>query len=237
MPLDEANPRTNPPVPPMRLERLVLASGNAKKLAELHALLAPGAVRCIGQRELGIDDAEEPYATFLENALAKARHASRASGLPALADDSGLCVPALAGAPGVRSARYAADAGGEQSDAANNALLVRRLGELGGVPSTRAAYFCCVLVLVRSPSDPQPIVADAVWHGEIIDSPRGEHGFGYDPHFWLPDLHMTAAELPVQRKNAISHRARAMRELLRKLHEVGLVHPFADTRGEAGAGS
>lgn len=235
MSLDEVTPRCTPPVTALRLERLVLASGNAKKLAELRALFAPGGVQCIGQRELGIEDAEEPYATFLENALAKARHASCTSGLPALADDSGLCVPALGGAPGVRSARYAADAGGEQSDAANNALLVQRLRQLGGLAGTRAAYFCCVLVLVRSPDDPHPIVADAVWHGEIVDTPRGEHGFGYDPHFWLSDLHVTAAELPTQRKNEISHRARAMHELQRKLHEVGLVHPLNDARGEVGS--
>lgn len=197
--------------------RLVLASGNAGKLAELRALLQPLGVRCVGQRELGIDDADEPHATFLENALAKARHASAASGSPALADDSGLCVPALGGAPGVRSARFAADAGGEASDAANNAHLVRRLA---GVQA-REAYFCCVLVLVRAPDDPLPIVADAVWTGRVIDEPRGEAGFGYDPHLLLPELGLTVAQLPAARKNAISHRARALRELARKLSDVG----------------
>lgn len=206
------------------LARLVLASGNAGKLAELRALLAPRRVDCIGQRELGIGDADEPHATFIENALAKARHASRAAGLPALADDSGLCVPALGGAPGVRSARYAADAGAGAGDAANNAHLTAQLAARGIPDGTagRAAHYVCVVVLVRAPDDPHPVVADATWHGEVIDRPRGSGGFGYDPHFLLPSHGLTAAELPAARKNALSHRGRAMAELLRRLGEAGL---------------
>lgn len=201
------------------LARLVLASGNAGKLAELRSLLAPAGVSVVAQRELGIPDAEEPHATFLENALAKARHASAASGLPALADDSGIVVPALGGAPGVRSARYAADAGGELSDAANNARLV---AALAGQPD-RSAFYCCVLVLVRGPDDPRPIVADADWHGEVVDEPRGAGGFGYDPHFLLPELGLTAAQLDPARKNALGHRGRAMRALLARLAQAKLV--------------
>ena len=201
------------------LARLVLASGNAGKLGELRALLAPAGIDVVGQRDLGIPDAEEPHVTFLENALAKARHASAASGLPALADDSGIVVPALGGAPGVRSARYAADAGGALSDVANNARLV---AALAGQPD-RSAYYCCVLVLVRSPDDPRPIVADADWHGVVIDTPRGDGGFGYDPHFLLPDLGLTAAQLEPARKNAIGHRGRALRALLGRLAEARLV--------------
>ena len=157
-----------------RLDRVVLASGNAGKLRELRALLAPTGIAVVAQSELGVPDAEEPHATFVENALEKARHASRATGLPALADDSGVCVPALGGAPGVRSARYAADAGGERSDAANNARLLR---ELAG-RTDRSAYYYCALVLVRSADDPQPVIADGLWHGRIVDAPRGAGGFG-----------------------------------------------------------
>lgn len=201
------------------LSRLVLASGNAGKLAELRALLAPVGVAVVGQRELGIGDADEPHVTFLENALAKARHASAASGLPALADDSGIVVPSLGGAPGVRSARFAADAGGELSDAANNARL---LAALAGQPD-RSAFYCCVLVLVRGPDDPRPIVADADWHGEVIDAAHGAGGFGYDPHFLLPDLGLTAAQLDPARKNALGHRGRAMRALLARMVEARLL--------------
>ena len=207
------------------LERLVLASGNAGKLAELRALLAPHRVECLGQRALGIADADEPHVTFVENALAKARYASRAAGLPALADDSGLCVPALGGAPGVRSARYAADAGHGAGDAANNAHLVAQLAARGvpdGAPG-RAGYYVCVVVLVRAPDDPCPVVADATWHGEVIDRPRGHAGFGYDPHFLLPQHGLTVAELPAERKNALSHRGRAMAGLLQRLREAGLL--------------
>lgn len=201
------------------LSRLVLASGNAGKLAELRTLLAPVGVTVVGQRELGIADADEPHVTFLENALAKARHASAAAGLPALADDSGIVVPSLGGAPGVRSARYAADAGGGLSDAANNARLVAALAG----QSDRSAFYWCVLVLVRSPDDPRPIVADADWHGEVIDAPRGTGGFGYDPYFLLPDLGLTAAQLDPARKNALGHRGRAMRALLARMVESRLL--------------
>lgn len=200
------------------LQRLVLASGNAGKLREFASLLEPLGITLLGQRSLGITDAEEPYGTFLENALAKARHASAASGLPALADDSGLCVDALGGAPGVHSARWAELAGGPRDDLANN---LRVSEQLRGV-TDRAAHYVCVLVLVRSPDDPHPLVADASWHGCFIDSPRGSGGFGYDPHFLLPELGCTAAELDASRKNALGHRGRAMRELLERLRAAGL---------------
>jgi XTP/dITP diphosphohydrolase len=200
------------------LQRLVLASGNAGKLREFASLLEPLGIALLGQRSLGITDAEEPYGTFLENALTKARHASAASGLPALADDSGLCVDALGGAPGVHSARWAELAGGPRDDLANN-LRVRE--QLQGVDD-RAAHYVCVLVLVRGPDDPHPLVADASWHGRFIDEPRGGGGFGYDPHFLLPELGCTAAELDAARKNAIGHRGRAMRELLERLRAAGL---------------
>jgi XTP/dITP diphosphohydrolase len=197
--------------PPLR--RLVLASGNAGKLREFASLLAPLDIELIGQRSLGIADAEEPHATFLENALAKARHASAAAGLPALADDSGLCVDALAGAPGVHSARWAQLAGGPRDDLANNRRVIEQLRTV----TDRSAHYVCVLVLVRAPDDPHPLVADASWHGRLIDEPRGDGGFGYDPHFLLPELGCTAAELSPERKNALGHRGRAMRELLERL--------------------
>ena len=193
--------------------RVVLASGNPGKLREFSALFAPLGIELVPQGELGVSDAEEPHATFVENALAKARHASAHTGLPALADDSGLCVAALGGAPGVYSARYAQRHGGEKSDAANNALLVR---QLAGQPDRRA-WYVALLVLVRAADDPQPLIGEGIWHGEIVDAPRGPHGFGYDPHFLLPDLGATAAELPPAEKNRVSHRARALRQLLEKL--------------------
>jgi XTP/dITP diphosphohydrolase len=196
-----------------RLERVVLASGNAGKLREFATLFAPLGIDLIPQGELGVPEAAEPHATFIENALEKARHASRLTGLPALADDSGLCVDALGGAPGVYSARYASLDGGEKTDAANNARLVR---ELAGQPD-RGACYVAVLVLVRVADDPRPLVAEGVWRGEIADQPRGDGGFGYDPYFYLPDLGKTAAELAPEEKNAVSHRARALRELLARL--------------------
>ncbi len=194
-------------------QQVVLASNNAGKLREFAALLAPRGFDLVAQSSLGVSEADEPYATFVENAVAKARHASRATGLPALADDSGLCVRALGGAPGVYSARYAAMNGGEKSDAANNALLVQRLADQGD----RWAWYVAVLAYVRDADDPEPLIGEGVWHGEIVAEPRGEHGFGYDPHFLLPDLGQTAAELSPQQKNAVSHRARALIELLAKL--------------------
>jgi len=192
------------------MRRLVLASSNGGKLRELRALLAALDFEVVPQDELGIAAAPEPHATFLENALAKARHAARASGLPALADDSGLCVAALGGAPGVHSARYA---GPRADDAANNAELLRRLQ---GV-ADRRAHYTCVLVALRAGDDPEPLVADARWAGEVIDAPRGRGGFGYDPHFWLPARGCTAAELPADEKNRISHRGQALRELAQRL--------------------
>jgi len=204
---------TSPKIPDS-LRRVVLASNNAGKLREFSALFAPLGMELVPQGELGVPEADEPHVTFIENALAKARHASRLTGLPALADDSGLCVAALGGAPGVYSARYAQmRQGGEKSDAANNALLVR---ELAGVED-RSAWYVAVLALVRTEDDPCPLIGEGVWHGEIIDQPEGENGFGYDPHFYLPDMALTAASLPPDEKNRVSHRARALRELLGKL--------------------
>jgi len=192
------------------LRRLVLASNNAKNAAELEALLAPLGIEVIAQGALGIPEAEEPHATFVENALAKARHASAHSGLPAIADDSGLCVSALGGAPGVLSARYA---GEPKSDARNNTLLLERLSGI----EDRRAHFYSAIVLVRDAEDPQPLIADGEWHGVILDAPRGTAGFGYDPLFYLPELERTAAELDPKLKNALSHRGVAMHRLLERL--------------------
>lgn len=194
----------------MTIERLVLASNNAGKLRELSAMLAPLGIEVVTQGSLGVSEAEEPHPTFVENALAKARHAARETGLPALADDSGLCVRALGGKPGVLSARYA---GEPKSDLANNAKLI---ADLHGVDDRRA-HFYSVIVLVRSADDPQPLIADGEWHGEIVEQARGEGGFGYDPHFFVPSLEQTAAELAPELKNTLSHRAAAMRHLLDRL--------------------
>jgi XTP/dITP diphosphohydrolase len=190
--------------------RLVLASNNAGKLREFRRLLEPLGYDVIPQSELGVVPADEPHVTFIENALAKARHASAHTGLPALADDSGICVDALGGAPGVHSARYA---GEPASDARNNAALV---AALAGVADRRAHYYC-VLVLLRRADDPQPIVAEGIWHGTVIDAPRGSGGFGYDPHFVDAQSGLTGAELPLARKNEISHRGQAMRRLIARL--------------------
>ncbi|MFT4170965.1 MAG: RdgB/HAM1 family non-canonical purine NTP pyrophosphatase [Rhodocyclaceae bacterium] len=192
-------------------KQLVMASGNAGKLREFGALLAPLGWEVVPQGALGVSEAEEPHVTFVENALAKARHAAAHTGLPALADDSGICVTALGGAPGVHSARFA---GEPRSDARNNALLLTRLAD----QSDRRAHYVCVLVFVRSADDPQPIIAEGTWHGEVIASaPRGEGGFGYDPYFLLPGLGQTAAELPAVEKNRISHRGMAVARLLERL--------------------
>ena len=198
------------------IERLVLASNNEGKLREFARLLSPHRIDVVAQAELLIPEADEPHATFVENALAKARHASRLSGLPALADDSGICVVALSGAPGVQSARYA---GEPKSDARNNAKLV---AALRGV-ADRRAHYACVLVLVAGADDPEPVIAEGRWHGRVIDAPRGAGGFGYDPHFEDLESGLTGAELPLERKNALSHRGKAMRELLAKLVERELV--------------
>jgi XTP/dITP diphosphohydrolase len=201
------------------LPRLVLASGNAGKLREFHRLLAPLGIDVVAQSELGIADADEPHVTFVENALAKARHASAHARLPALADDSGICVRALAGAPGVHSARYA---GEPKSDARNNASLI---AALAGV-ADRSAHYACVLTLVRHEHDPEPIIAEGAWHGTVIDTPRGAGGFGYDPHFLDAATGLTAAELPLEQKNELSHRGKAMRALIARLMtEPGSVTP------------
>lgn len=192
------------------LDRLVLASNNAKKAAELAALLAPLGITVLPQSDFNLPEADEPHPTFVENALAKARHAAMLTGLPAIADDSGLCVAALGGAPGVMSARFA---GEPRSDARNNALLLDRLaGE-----TDRRAYFYSVVVLVRHADDPRPLIADGEWHGEILEAPRGEGGFGYDPLLYIPELEQTAAELDPPLKNTLSHRGAAMRHLLQRL--------------------
>jgi len=194
----------------MSIARLVIASSNEGKLREFRTLLEPLGIEVIAQSALGIADADEPHATFVENALAKARHASAVAALPALADDSGLCVRALGGAPGVQSARYA---GEPKSDARNNAKLIAALQGI----ADRHAHYACVLVLMRHAGDPEPIVVDGSWHGRIVDPPRGAGGFGYDPHFEDAATGMTGAELPRARKNELSHRGKAMRALIDKL--------------------
>ena len=192
--------------------KLVLASGNPGKLREIAAIL--GSTEVIPQSRLGIAEADEPHATFLENALAKARHASRAAGLPALADDSGLCVDALGGEPGVHSAYYAGREGTrEERDRRNNEKL------LDALKDARAAYYCCVLVMLRHAQDPRPLVAEGLWRGEIARAPRGSGGFGYDPIFLVPALKKTAAELAPADKNRISHRGIALSKLVALLHE------------------
>ena len=192
------------------MKKLVLASNNAKKMKELNALLAPLGFEVIPQGRLGIPEDEEPHCTFVENALAKARHAAAHSGLPALADDSGLCVEALHGAPGVLSARYAGD---PKSDARNNEKLLTHLKAHGN----RKAHFYCVLVLVRAANDPQPIIAEGEWPGEILPEQQGEGGFGYDPLFFVPEFGQTAAEMDSETKNRVSHRGRAMQKLIERL--------------------
>lgn len=212
--------------------KLVLASGNPGKLAELRDLLAGNGIQLVAQTELGIGDAEEPGETFVENAILKARHAARASGLPALADDSGLCVDALGGAPGLHSARYA---GVHGDNGANNARLLR---ELEGVPDDRrGAHFTCVLVLLRRADDPDPIIATGRWPGRVLAAPRGEHGFGYDPVF-LPDDGggLGSAELEPAVKNRISHRGQALAILKKSLaNDTGF--PLARDCGGRDAGA
>jgi len=194
------------------MKKLVLASSNPGKLRELEALLAPLGMEIVPQATLGVSDAEEPHGTFVENALAKARHASRRTRLPALADDSGICVGALGGEPGVHSARFA---GEPRSDARNNEKLVQLLA---GKDDRRAHYYC-VIVLLRHAEDPEPVIAEGSWAGEIVAEARGASGFGYDPHFFLRDFGKTAAELDPEQKNLVSHRGKALRRLLAKLRE------------------
>jgi XTP/dITP diphosphohydrolase len=192
------------------LNKLVIASNNAGKLKELRAMLEPLGIEAIPQGELGVDEAEEPHDTFIENALAKARHAAAATGLPALADDSGLCVPALGGDPGVHSAYYAGREGDRAArDARNNAKLVQSLREA----RDRSAFYCCVLVMVDAADDPTPRVAEGRWHGAIGHEPRGANGFGYDPWFVPDGGTRTAAEMAPGEKNRASHRGRALAAL------------------------
>jgi XTP/dITP diphosphohydrolase len=192
------------------IQKLVIASNNQGKLREIDALLAPLSIEVIPQSVFDAGEVEEPYVTFVENALTKARHASRCSGLPALADDSGICVNILNGAPGVNSARYA---GEPKSDQRNNQKLVAALRN----HTDRSAYYYCVMVMVRHVDDPQPIIVDGSWHGEIILEPRGEGGFGYDPYFYLNALGKTSAQLPAEQKNQMSHRGKALVRLVEKL--------------------
>jgi len=200
------------------MKKIVIASNNVGKLNEIGAILAPLDIEIVPQSTLGVSEADEPHCTFVENALAKARHASGHTGLPALADDSGICVDALNGAPGVHSARFAevpaagAD-GRENQDARNN----RKLLDLLARETNRKAHYYCVIVLVRRADDPQPIICEAEWHGEIVQTPRGNGGFGYDPLFLIPALNRTGAELRTEEKNRISHRGQALAALAERL--------------------
>lgn len=196
------------------MTRLVLASGNPGKLAEIRAILAPLGFDFVAQSGLGIGEADEPHDTFVENALAKARHASRASGLAALADDSGLCVPALGGEPGVHSAYYAGREGGREArDARNNARLLAEIARY----ADRRAYYVCVMVYLRHAADPRPVVVEGAWHGTLAAAPRGTNGFGYDPLFVPEGGAQTSAELDPAEKNRVSHRGRALERLLAQL--------------------
>ena len=194
----------------MQISKLVIATGNAGKLKEIRLLLAPLQIEALPQSDFNVPEAPEPHCTFVENALAKARHASQLTGLPALADDSGICVDALDGAPGVISARYA---GEPRSDERNNAHLLDALK----TQTNRQAHYHCVMVLVRHADDPQPLIAEGSWHGEILTAPRGTGGFGYDPLFLDTQLGQTGAELPLEIKNRISHRGLALQALVQKL--------------------
>ncbi len=196
------------------MQKLIIASGNPGKLREIGQILTPLGFEVLPQSDFAVPECAEPHVTFIENCLAKARHASLHTGLPALADDSGICVEALNGAPGVYSARYA---GEPKSDERNNEKLVAALkGQ-----SNRKAHYYCVIVLVRHADDPEPLIAEGRWHGEIIDSPRGAGGFGYDPHFYLPEFGRTGAELTANEKNSVSHRGKALRDLAEKLQSTG----------------
>jgi XTP/dITP diphosphohydrolase len=201
------------------VNKLVIASNNPGKLREIARMLAPLAIEVLPQSALDVPEAEEPHCTFIENALAKARHASRLTGLPALADDSGVCAEALNGEPGVHSARFAGPPatgpanGRDDQDARNNDKLLMMLAD----QASRKAHYYCVIVLVRHADDPQPLIAEAEWHGEILHAPRGEGGFGYDPLFLIPGLGKTGAELALEEKNRISHRGKALAALLRRL--------------------
>ncbi|MDA8383905.1 MAG: RdgB/HAM1 family non-canonical purine NTP pyrophosphatase [Betaproteobacteria bacterium] len=203
------------------MKKLVIASGNPGKLREIERLLEPLGLEVLPQSVFNMPEAEEPHPTFLENCLAKARHAAEHSGLPALADDSGICVDALNGAPGVFSARFA---GEQRSDSANNEKLLEALAHA----ERRSAHYYCVIVLVRYPQDPEPLIAEGRWDGEILREPRGRGGFGYDPLFLVPELGRTGAELALEEKNRISHRGKALAQLVEKLK--------ARMRGDASGG-
>lgn len=206
------------------MKKIVIASNNLGKLTEIGAILAPLDIEIVPQSTLGVSEADEPHFTFIENALAKARHASRRTGLPALADDSGICVDALNGAPGVHSARFAGAAptgaagGRNNQDERNNGRLLELLAN----ETNRKAHYYCVIVLTRHADDPQPMVCEAEWHGEILKTPRGSGGFGYDPLFLLPELRRTAAELTPEHKNRISHRGQALAALAARLRPARL---------------
>jgi XTP/dITP diphosphohydrolase len=221
----------------VKAERWVLASGNPGKAREFEALLSPLGVSLEMQARFGITDADEPHPTFVENALAKARHACAGAGLAALADDSGICVPALGGAPGVRSARYSDPEPGlarDQVDEANNRKLLREVSQLA--PPV-ACFYYCVVVLMRHPADPRPIIAEGAWPGRLMAQPRGSHGFGYDPYF-LPDGEaLTAAEMDPHRKNQVSHRARALAGLVAAIAAEGSASPLERLNAAPHAGS
>ena len=210
------------------MKKIVIATNNVGKLNEIGAILAPLDIEIVAQSTLGVGEADEPHCTFIENALAKARHASAHTGLPALADDSGICVDALNGAPGVHSARFAgppaAGAGGRaDQDARNN----RKLLDLLANETNRRAHYYCVIVLTRRADDPQPIVCEAEWHGEIVKAPRGGGGFGYDPLFLIPGLRKTGAELKPEEKNRISHRGQALAALAARLQPPRPARPVS----------
>ena len=198
---------------------VVLASNNAKKLAELQALFAPLGVSLVTQGSLGIAEAEEPFDSFVENALTKARHAAALSGLPALADDSGLVVEALAGAPGVLSARYATLFGEPKTDADNNRVLLEKLADFTA-PAQRAGRFVCALVAVKSAADPEPLIALGRWQGRILPAPLGEGGFGYDPLMFIAEMGRSVAQMSAEEKNRCSHRAIAAAALVQQMREV-----------------
>ena len=192
------------------MQKLVIASNNPGKLREIGRILSPLGYEAVPQSAFNVPEAEEPFVTFVENCIAKARHAAQITGLPALADDSGICVEALDGAPGVYSARYA---GEPKSDQRNNEKLIAALA----CQANRRAHYYCVIVYLRHAEDPQPLIAEGSWHGEIIDTPRGDGGFGYDPYFLVPELGKTGAELAADEKNTISHRGKALLQLVNKL--------------------
>lgn len=204
------------------MKKIVIASNNPGKLREIGHILAPLGIEVVPQSDFGVPEADEPHCTFIENALAKARHASRLSGMPALADDSGICVAALGGEPGVHSARYAVEPlagslnGRKNQDRRNNEKLLAALANA----TNRKAHYYCVIVLTRHADDPEPLIAEGRWHGEVIDTPRGTNGFGYDPLFLIPELGQTSAELPIEYKNQISHRGKALAALVARLEAM-----------------